>query len=899
MPALNQPSQPILDALARDLHRRQLPAALEKAGFTIARNPNEPDAFTATDAESRQLLMRFEPDGAIVATSADGRTIKRWFDAYGRLIRVIDAAGVDTRFIHKDTDLTIDRGAFGVHVIRQDAFGELVSVEFPDGSRSTIDWDEPAGEVITSRAGARTQRLRDESGVQTGAIDERGGRTIYREDQTGADAFVERRSPTGRHDRYELDEAGNLRGWFVDGHQIAWAEGRSIGQLPARIRWADGRWAEYAVEKGSIVAARGPAGAVRIDRDGQGRQIAEVRDDGVAIRYSRDRTGLLTGIAILADAKIGFGYDAAGALDNVVDWEGRVTRLAWSLSGQLSSVTHPNGAVTEIESDPIGRILKHKTRSGGKMLHQARYAYDRLDRVVSEEDTGGTRQYKYDGVDRLIAVTSSDPDLQENWTLDAAGNCISHNGRRFAADPDNKLTGEAGDTIAYDALGPVAEMRLPNGRRGRLTHDGRGQLVRIDFDDGRVAEYAYDPFGRRVMKRVDGRTTRYIWAGTTLASEVRDPGPGWTRRDHLFLPDLYYPLAMRVDGRIVRLHCDRRGAPIAATGSSGEILWKARLKAFGEALVEVDGIEQPWRLPGQYCDEESGLYYNLARHYHPGLGRYLSQDPLFDPITRGNLYLYAAGDPVNRADPTGEFVIPLAIIAAVLIGAAVGAAIGAGVKIWETRGQDWNAARWKEIGKGAAVGGIAGAVGGAVGWLGLALAGGATATVGALMAVGFVEGAATSVAQDCAEAKFYDKMVSGKQLLLDAAVGGAIGAVTAGVGALASRALMKNLEKQGGKKLSRLYAHLEDPENVAAGNDFTAAQKAKIIKENMKRNEGSVRSDQSGKLLKAPAKSRRGVTPDPDEWQIDHVVPKDKGGTNSYSNAQVLSRAENRAKWNK
>lgn len=36
----------------------------------------------------------------------------------------------------------------------------------------------------------------------------------------------------------------------------------------------------------------------------------------------------------------------------------------------------------------------------------------------------------------------------------------------------------------------------------------------------------------------------------------------------------------------------------------------------------------------------------------------------------------------------------------------------------------------------------------------------------------------------------------------------------------------------------------------------------------------------------------------PDEWQFDHIIPKDKGGTNSYSNCQIVSRKFNRMKWN-
>ncbi|WP_444458794.1 HNH endonuclease domain-containing protein [Ruminococcus bicirculans (ex Wegman et al. 2014)] len=55
----------------------------------------------------------------------------------------------------------------------------------------------------------------------------------------------------------------------------------------------------------------------------------------------------------------------------------------------------------------------------------------------------------------------------------------------------------------------------------------------------------------------------------------------------------------------------------------------------------------------------------------------------------------------------------------------------------------------------------------------------------------------------------------------------------------------------------------------------------------------------SGKELVPTTQSKLNVTPDPLEVQIDHIKPRSIGESNSYSNAQVLSREENFFKSNK
>src|SRR5262249_52763214 len=51
---------------------------------------------------------------------------------------------------------------------------------------------------------------------------------------------------------------------------------------------------------------------------------------------------------------------------------------------------------------------------------------------------------------------------------------------------------------------------------------------------------------------------------------------------------------------------------------------------------------------GQRVDPETGLYYYRARHYSPGLGRFLQTDPLGDS-SGVHFYAYVFNDPLNRS----------------------------------------------------------------------------------------------------------------------------------------------------------------------------------------------------------------------------------------------------------
>src|SRR3990170_8306970 len=73
---------------------------------------------------------------------------------------------------------------------------------------------------------------------------------------------------------------------------------------------------------------------------------------------------------------------------------------------------------------------------------------------------------------------------------------------------------------------------------------------------------------------------------------------------------------------------------------------------FGGTQILVESIENPFRFPGQYYDQETGLHYNYFRYYDPTTGRYVTPDPI--GLEGGiNLWPYVASNPINRIDPYG------------------------------------------------------------------------------------------------------------------------------------------------------------------------------------------------------------------------------------------------------
>ena len=131
----------------------------------------------------------------------------------------------------------------------------------------------------------------------------------------------------------------------------------------------------------------------------------------------------------------------------------------------------------------------------------------------------------------------------------------------------------------------------------------------------------------------DQQADMYLWTVERLAAQI----------EPVYLPER----------KIHLYHCDHRGLPLALISTEGATEWRGEYDEWGHQLNEENPhhLFQPYRLPGQQYDDESGLCYNRYRYYEPLQGRYITQDPI--GLNGGwNLYKYPL-NPINYADPLG------------------------------------------------------------------------------------------------------------------------------------------------------------------------------------------------------------------------------------------------------
>jgi RHS repeat-associated protein len=99
---------------------------------------------------------------------------------------------------------------------------------------------------------------------------------------------------------------------------------------------------------------------------------------------------------------------------------------------------------------------------------------------------------------------------------------------------------------------------------------------------------------------------------------------------------------------------DHQGTIRDVTDANGAVINHLRYDSFGKVISQTRPTAFfRFGYTGRETDTESGLMYYRARYYDPGVGRFISEDPIGFDGGDTNLYRYVGNSPINFTDPSG------------------------------------------------------------------------------------------------------------------------------------------------------------------------------------------------------------------------------------------------------
>jgi RHS repeat-associated protein len=591
----------------------------------------------------------------------DGTSTQAAYDPLGNIARFTDALGQETSMEHAGTGvltkLTQADGQFWRFFYDGDE--RLTRIENPRCEQYDFMYDWAGNVERETTFDGRVMEYRHDKAARLARIDY-PGRTWREFSYDPLGNVVEERSPDGGIE-CERDALGRLKKATLE---------------------------EY---NGKVVT--------EFERDQLGRVVAEKQNDR-AVRYEYDELGRRAARILPGGQTTRYHYDLLGAVSGV-DHDGHKILFERDLLGRETRKHVYQGKVDIQRSyDDMDRLVEQRVTTpapagGGAVaeLARRRWSYDDNGRVRQIDDTRwGRTLYAYDSIGQLIEAKRGK--LREVFEYDPTGSLMNILGKLeqlghmpvWELDPGNVLARTRGVEYKNDErnrrVKKIVELRERGGaeRREVTTYgwDCRDRLREVALPDGQRVLYTYDAFGRRVRKEIipaerrnypkmvklalaegkdalpKSRVVEFLWDGNVLAGEL-DPEKG--ARFFVHEPRTLLPLLQQEQDAVFTYVNDHLGTPRELVDQDGRVAWAAAHSAWGRVLeVQHDpkakrAVESPFRLLGQYLDEETGLCYTRFRYFDAALGRWCSPDPLG---IRGGLNLLGFdGTPTVDVDPLG------------------------------------------------------------------------------------------------------------------------------------------------------------------------------------------------------------------------------------------------------
>jgi RHS repeat-associated protein len=174
--------------------------------------------------------------------------------------------------------------------------------------------------------------------------------------------------------------------------------------------------------------------------------------------------------------------------------------------------------------------------------------------------------------------------------------------------------------------------------------------------DGTQIEYVVDGRNRRVGRKVNGVLTQGWLYQDQLKPIAELDGSGNVVASFVYATFDNVPDYMVKGGVTYRLLTDHLGSiRLVVDSTTGQVMQRIDYDAFGRVLSDTNPGFQPFGFAGGLYDSATGLIRFGARDYDAEVGRWTAKDPIGFQARQANLFAYAADNPINIKDSTGNW----------------------------------------------------------------------------------------------------------------------------------------------------------------------------------------------------------------------------------------------------
>jgi YD repeat-containing protein len=453
----------------------------------------------------------------------NGANLKYSYDSKGNLISFIDANNKEITYFYDE------KGRMTSFI---DPNGNtMIKNTYDDKNRVTVQEDPNGKQIYINYYDGYNE-----------TIDANGNKTLYYIDENFRTTKIVRADGNTEETTYDSnnqvktkkDALGNVTTYEYD----------SRGNKTKEIRY-DNKERIYTYDSNNNVTSITDFNGkiTKLDYDSKGNLLKVIKPDNSSLEYTyNDKSQLessknadgyvtkyeytganLTKITDPKENEFKYYYNSMGKVITIEDPAAKVTRLAYSLNGELLNTLLPDNSLTKYNYDSNGNNisivdsydkatlfeydkLSKITKATDPLGNETTFEYDGNGNKIKEKDASGkTTEYFYDNLNRLEKVIDGDGG-ETIFTRDPLGNIVT------SKDP---LGNEA--TYVYNyAVNKIEQVTNTLKQTITKEYDNEGNLTKVIYPDGNYKTYEYDELYRlKKLRDVDGvfTTTEYDGEG--------------------------------------------------------------------------------------------------------------------------------------------------------------------------------------------------------------------------------------------------------------------------------------------------------------------------------------------------------------------------------------------------